>query len=319
MPQYLSPGVYIEELVGPHPIQGVSTSITGMVGVTVRGPTDGKPQLVTNFNDYQRIFGGFLPTADQLALSTWGDRNNLDGGAWWLFPLAVKGFFDNGGQQLYVKRVFAADKSATAKGATASSATFTGGLFAGVTRTAVEGRHEHHRQPPGRHQRRNPDHDPVPRSGRSPVTSNPVDAYTYGATSGTITLHDALDQELRAGRDLVQIKPPDNATTLTVTAIVPGTWGTGYRRAGRARRHHPRAAGRPGRGHAVRHRGWQPDCRPEMPRPSRSPRCQGSTPRLPALPFWVQIGPDLLQGQHGSGLPPASRTTADPDADSSRR
>ena len=62
MPQYLSPGVYIEELVGPHPIQGVSTSITGMVGVTVRGPTDGKPRLVTNFNDYQSIFGGFLPT-----------------------------------------------------------------------------------------------------------------------------------------------------------------------------------------------------------------------------------------------------------------
>ena len=81
MPQYLSPGVYIEELVGPHPIQGVSTSITGMVGVTVRGPADGKPKLVTNFNDYQRIFGGFLPSPDQLALSTWGDRNNLDGGA----------------------------------------------------------------------------------------------------------------------------------------------------------------------------------------------------------------------------------------------
>ena len=57
MPQYLSPGVYIEELVGPHPIQGVSTSTTGMVGVTAYGPTDGKPILVTNFNQYQTTFG----------------------------------------------------------------------------------------------------------------------------------------------------------------------------------------------------------------------------------------------------------------------
>ena len=73
MPQYLSPGVYIEELdVGPHPIQGVSTSTTGMVGVTARGPTDGKPRLVTTFNDYQRIFGGFLPVPDDPGVrSTW--------------------------------------------------------------------------------------------------------------------------------------------------------------------------------------------------------------------------------------------------------
>ena len=107
MPQYLSPGVYIEELdVGPHPIQGVSTSTTGMVGVTARGPTDGKPKLVTTFNDYQRIFGGFLPVPDAGLVRQWGNRTNLEGGAWWLFPLAVKGFFDNGGQLLYVKRVF---------------------------------------------------------------------------------------------------------------------------------------------------------------------------------------------------------------------
>ena len=116
MPQYLSPGVYIEELdVGPHPIQGVSTSTTGMVGVTVRGPTDGKPKLVTTFNDYQRIFGGFLPLPDAGLMRQWGSAANLEGGAWWLFPLEVKGFFDNGGQQLYVKRVFSGgDNGATA-------------------------------------------------------------------------------------------------------------------------------------------------------------------------------------------------------------
>src|SRR3954471_5249058 len=136
MPQYLSPGVYIEELdVGPHPIQGVSTSTTGMVGVTVRGPTDGKPRLVTTFNDYQRIFGGFLPPPDAAQLRTWGSRANLEGGAWWLFPLAVKGFFDNGGQLLYVKRVF----SGGANGATAAHGSPIRGLVAEVTRDAAVG------------------------------------------------------------------------------------------------------------------------------------------------------------------------------------
>ena len=108
MPQYLSPGVYIEELdVGPHPIQGVSTSTTGMVGVTVRGPTDGKPRLVTNV---QRLPAHLrrLPAGSRTRArcASGGAATNLEGGAWWLFPLAVKGFFDNGGQQLYVKRVF---------------------------------------------------------------------------------------------------------------------------------------------------------------------------------------------------------------------
>ena len=134
MPQYLSPGVYIEELdVGPHPIQGVSTSTTGMVGVTVRGPTDGKPVLVTTFNDYQRTFGGFLPVPDAGTVRQWGSAANLEGGAWWLFPLAVKGFFDNGGQQLYVKRVFSSG------GATAASGSPVSGLVAEVTSDAAAG------------------------------------------------------------------------------------------------------------------------------------------------------------------------------------
>src|SRR5690349_4467953 len=132
MPQYLSPGVYIEELVGPHPIQGVSTSTTGMVGVTVYGPTDGKPKLVTNFNEYQSTFGGFLQMPGAGLRRQWGSATNLEGGAWWLFPLAVKAFFDNGGQQLYVKRVF----SSTATAASGSAAQ---GLVAEITKDAAAG------------------------------------------------------------------------------------------------------------------------------------------------------------------------------------
>jgi phage tail sheath protein FI len=104
MPEYLSPGVYIEELLGPQPIQGVGTSTTGMVGVTQRGPTLGKPVLVTNFADFRRTFGGFLPEPGEAELAEW-ELDDQEGGFWWRFPLAVKGFFDNGGRRLFVRRV----------------------------------------------------------------------------------------------------------------------------------------------------------------------------------------------------------------------
>ena len=50
MPEYLAPGVYIEEIqTGPRPIEGVSTSTTGMAGVTERGPI--LPRLVTSWEE----------------------------------------------------------------------------------------------------------------------------------------------------------------------------------------------------------------------------------------------------------------------------
>lgn len=105
MPEYLSPGVYVEEVdAGPKPIEGVSTSTVGAVGVTAFGPTSGKPELVTNFAEFVRKFGGFLPEPDSATVNKWLSAS--DGGQWWQFPLAIKGFFDNGGQRVYVKRVF---------------------------------------------------------------------------------------------------------------------------------------------------------------------------------------------------------------------
>jgi phage tail sheath protein FI len=86
MPEYLSPGVYVEEIsTGPVPIEGVSTSTTGFVGQTERGPT--QPTLVTSFIEFQRWFGGLLDPAISY------------------LPFAAKGFFDNGGQRLFIARV----------------------------------------------------------------------------------------------------------------------------------------------------------------------------------------------------------------------
>jgi hypothetical protein len=111
MPEYLHPGVYIEEILGPQPIQGVSTSTTGMVGVTQRGPTEGKPVLVTSFADFRQQFGGYLEEPDDAERSRW-ELNDQEGGYWWRFPLAVQGFFDNGGLRLYVKRVVSSQATA---------------------------------------------------------------------------------------------------------------------------------------------------------------------------------------------------------------
>ena len=117
MPEYLSPGVYVEEIdAGPKPIEGVSTSTAGAAGMTLFGPTTGKPELVTSFNDFVRKFGGFMPDPkDDQLYNKWAN-NPVDGGRWWQFPLAVKGFFDNGGQRLYVKRVVSGGATAASTG-----------------------------------------------------------------------------------------------------------------------------------------------------------------------------------------------------------
>ena len=85
MPEYLAPGVYVEEIrLGPRPIEGVSTSVAAFLGETARGPL--RPILVTGFGEYQRWFGG-----------------DVDAGKY--LPDAVRAFFDNGGQRLYIARV----------------------------------------------------------------------------------------------------------------------------------------------------------------------------------------------------------------------
>ena len=60
MPEYLAPGVYVEEIdTGTKPIEGVSTSTAGMIGVTERGPVD-VPILITGIGEFRRWFGDWL-------------------------------------------------------------------------------------------------------------------------------------------------------------------------------------------------------------------------------------------------------------------
>jgi uncharacterized protein len=87
MPSALTyPGVYIEELPsGVRTITGVATSITAFIGRAARGPVD-DPITITSFADFERVFGGLWRS------STLG--------------FAVRDFFQNGGAQAIVVRLY---------------------------------------------------------------------------------------------------------------------------------------------------------------------------------------------------------------------
>jgi phage tail sheath protein FI len=90
------PGVYIEEFAPASPIEGVSTSIAAFIGIAAKGPIL-EATLLTSFDAFTETFGG-----------------PLDGPQHYYLPLAVQGFFANGGTIAYVIRVGVATP-ATAK------------------------------------------------------------------------------------------------------------------------------------------------------------------------------------------------------------
>ena len=99
MPEYLSPGVYVEEVdTGAKPIEGVGTATAAFVGFTekaqIRERVDGgwatrdllnQPTLVTNWTQFVDRFGSFVEGA--------------------YLPHAVYGYFQNGGARCYVLSV----------------------------------------------------------------------------------------------------------------------------------------------------------------------------------------------------------------------
>ncbi len=85
MPNYLSPGVYVEEVeAGSRPIEGVGTAVAAFVGLAARGPAN-TPTLVTNWNQFTATFGEFVEGS--------------------YLAHAVYGYFLNGGGAAYVVRV----------------------------------------------------------------------------------------------------------------------------------------------------------------------------------------------------------------------
>src|SRR4051794_9900174 len=86
MPEYLSPGVYIQEVdSGPRPIEGVGTACAAFVGFAPVGPAN-YPALITNWSQYVNTFG---------AVEEGGRQNPHLAGAY--MSHAVYGYFLNGG------------------------------------------------------------------------------------------------------------------------------------------------------------------------------------------------------------------------------
>jgi phage tail sheath protein FI len=126
MPQYLAPDVYVEEIdSGNKPIEGVSTSFTGFVGMTQRGPSKGLPQLVTSYSQFKSIYGSYFDFGPGFATSSdFAGYNSL--------PFAVDGFFTNLGSVAYISRVLPT-------GAASATTTATGGLITRLTQDAQGG------------------------------------------------------------------------------------------------------------------------------------------------------------------------------------
>jgi len=85
MPQYLTPGIYVEEVeAGAKPIESGATNVVGFLGVAEKGPVN-EPTLVTNWSHYGREFGTF------------------HSGGW--LAHAVFLFFMNGGTKCYINNL----------------------------------------------------------------------------------------------------------------------------------------------------------------------------------------------------------------------
>ena len=99
MPNYLTPGVYVEEVsTGPRPLQAVGTSTAGFVGVA---PTrDARPNQAVAINDWSQ-FRRVFATEDSTSTA---------------LGQAVFGFFANGGSRCYVVNIGSAESIVGGRG-----------------------------------------------------------------------------------------------------------------------------------------------------------------------------------------------------------
>ena len=135
MPEYLAPGVFVEEVsFRSKSIEGVPTSTTGFVGLTrwgpvcyrdaiTQGPTNCEPRLITSFTEFERVYGG-LELIEVGAASPGEERLPYVGHA-------ARAFFENGGKRLYVSRIFVPrDNAGTNDWGVASRAVSVSDIFA---------------------------------------------------------------------------------------------------------------------------------------------------------------------------------------------
>jgi uncharacterized protein len=141
MPEYLAPGVYVEEVsFRAKSIEGVSTTTTGFVGPTRYGPLDIEPDVITSLVEYERTYGDRLMLQYAAERDVDAQLDPMDNYMWH----AVRAFFEQGGKRLYIQRVFRPlvtnpDGSAVA-GAQADGRANSGRAFATIPATPADAR-----------------------------------------------------------------------------------------------------------------------------------------------------------------------------------
>ena len=102
MPEYLAPGVYVEETsFRSKSIEGVSTTTTGFVGPCRYGPVTEPADVITSLGEFELSYAG--STKLEFAAATNHPNDDpMDNFLWH----AVRAFFTEGGKRLYIARVF---------------------------------------------------------------------------------------------------------------------------------------------------------------------------------------------------------------------
>ncbi len=212
MPEYLYPGVYVEEVdTGNKPIEGVSTSTAGFLGIAERGPLS--PTLLTSFGDYQRAFGSYVRDPD-------GTDHYL--------AYAIEGFFQNGGRRCFVQRVVHIDTVTPANSAVSATAT-AGGMQISAVGPGVWGNNIAYQiSAPGLADPKLFKLTLLYWAGAPPydLVSNPTVIETFDNLSSVPTASTFYESEINTVSNLVTVKqmaagrPPNNAVTQAVGSVV---------------------------------------------------------------------------------------------------
>src|SRR3954454_12551691 len=101
MPEYLAPGVFVEEVsYRSKSIEGVGTTTTGFVGPTRYGPLDLPLEVVTSLVELERTYGD----RHRLEYRSEDDPDPAEPPMNNYVWHAARAFFENGGKRLYVQR-----------------------------------------------------------------------------------------------------------------------------------------------------------------------------------------------------------------------
>ena len=229
MPEYLSPGVYVEEVPSANkPIAAVGTSTGAFVGLAEKGPV-GEPVFIDSRTKFFETFGGYVSGA--------------------YLSYTVDLFFKNGGKRCYVVRSSAqgVPSHATLADTTPANALAVHALAPGVVGDSLSVEVIHETLPAftflvrkdGTEMERfegltmTPAENPVVEqqingvSGYVRVIANPDGLSTYPGTpvEGTTSLDDGVDDDTVAALSASTVLQSGTTDILTVSAKSPGTWG----------------------------------------------------------------------------------------------